>query len=215
MSDDLEIIDPTELDQQGRNYYDELAYSMRQRIINFVRAAPEQTEQRWQPLETFIESAPDSTVREIYARMMSVAEAAEVLMWKDKLQAYIEGNPPPPKYETDRGTRNPLQFLEAVWGEYLDHGVLYQDTLSSYDGKLIPSIYNYWNNHVRLGQRSTSTAEERSHRSHPAPCRRPRPGSVRGRDARGSCLRASGRTGEIAFMNSMHYAFYVKRRVFI
>jgi hypothetical protein len=149
VSDDLEIIDPTELDQQGRNYYDELAYSMRQRIINFVRAAPEQTEQRWQPIEAFIGSAPDSTVREIYARMMSVAEAAEVLMWKDKLQAYIEGNPPPPKYETDRGTKNPLQFLEAVWGAFLDHGVLYQDTLSSYDGKLIPSIYNYWNNHVR------------------------------------------------------------------
>ena len=82
--------------------------------------------------------------------MMSVAEAAEVLMWKNKLEAYIEGDPPPPKYGTDRGTRNPLQFLETVWGEYLDHGVLYQDTLSSYDAKLIPSIYNYWNNHVRL-----------------------------------------------------------------
>ncbi len=150
MSDDLEIMDPTELDQQGRNYYDELAYSMRQRIINFIRAAPELPEHRWKPLETFIESAPDATVREIYARMMSVAEAGEVLMWKNRLGAYIEGNPPPPKYETDRGTRNPLQFLEAVWGEYLDHGVLYQDTLSSYDGKLIPAIYNYWNNHVRL-----------------------------------------------------------------
>jgi hypothetical protein len=149
VSDDLEIIDPTELDQQGRNYYDEPAYGMRQRIINFIRAAPEQTERRWKTIETFIESAPDSTVREIYARMMSVAEAAEVLMWKDRLQAYIDGNPPPPRYETDRGSKNPLQFLEAVWGEYLDHGVLYQDTLSSYDGKLIPSIYNYWNNHVR------------------------------------------------------------------
>jgi hypothetical protein len=150
VSDDLEIMDPTELGQQGRNYYDELAYSMRQRIINFIRAAPETPEQRWKPLETFIESAPDSTVREIYVRMMSVAEAAEILMWKNKLEAYIEGNPPPPKYETDRGTRNPLQFLETVWGEYLDHGVLYQDTLSSYDAKLIPAIYNYWNNHVRL-----------------------------------------------------------------
>ena len=150
VSDDLEIMDPTELGQQGRNYYDELAYSMRQQIINFIRAAPEAPEQRWKPLETFIESAPDSTVREIYARMMSVAEAAEVLMWKNKLEAYIEGDPPPPKYETDRGTRNPLQFLETVWGEYLDHGVLYQDTLSSYDAKLIPAIYNYWNNHVRL-----------------------------------------------------------------
>ena len=59
MSDDLEIMDPTELGQQGRNYYDELAYSMRQRIINFIRAAPEAPEQRWKPLETFIESAPD------------------------------------------------------------------------------------------------------------------------------------------------------------
>ncbi len=150
MSDDLEIMDPTELDQQGRNYYDELAYSMRQRIINFIRAAPEASENQWKPLETFIESAPDTTVREIFARMMSVAEAAEVLMWKNKLEAYIEGDPPPPKYETARGTRNPLQFLEAVWGVYLDHGVLYQDTLSSYDGKLIPAIYNYWNNHARL-----------------------------------------------------------------
>jgi len=150
MSDDLEIIDPTELDQQGRNYYDELAYSMRQRIINFIRRAPDEPENRWKPLEAFIESAPDTTVREIFARMMSVAEAAEVLMWKNQLEAYIEGHPSPPKYETDRGTRTPLQFLEAVWGEYLDHGVLYQDTLSSYDGKLIPAIYNYWNNHVRL-----------------------------------------------------------------
>ncbi len=149
MSDDLEIIDPTELDQQGRNYYDELAYSMRQRIINFIRSAPEQPEERWQPLEIFIESAPDSTVREIYARMMSVAEAAEVLMWKNKLEAYINGRPPPPKYVTGKGTRNPLQFLETVWGEYLDHGVLYQDTLSAYDGKLIPAIYNYWNGHPR------------------------------------------------------------------
>ena len=108
MSDDLEIMDPTELGQQGRNYYDELAYSMRQRIINFIRAAPEAPEKRWKPLETFIESAPDSTVREIYARMMSVAEAAEVLMWKNRLEAYIEGNPPPPKYETDRGTQKSL-----------------------------------------------------------------------------------------------------------
>ena len=74
MSDDLEIMDPTELRQQGRNYYDELAYSIRQRIINFVKAAPERPEQRLRPLETFIESAPDATVREIYARMMSVAE---------------------------------------------------------------------------------------------------------------------------------------------
>jgi hypothetical protein len=150
VSDDLEILDPTELDQQGRNYYDELAYSMRQRIINFIRAAPEQSEKQWKRLEAFIASAPDTTVREIHARMMSVAGAAEVLMWKNKLQAYIEGNPSPPKYEADRGTRNPLQFLEAVWGEFLDHGVLYQDTLSSYDSKLIPSIYNYWNSHSRL-----------------------------------------------------------------
>jgi hypothetical protein len=150
VSDDLEIIDPTELDQQGRNYYDELAYSMRQRIINFIRAAPEAPDKRRPPLETFIESAPDTTVREIYARMMSVAEAAEVLMWRNKLEEYINRNPPPPKYETDRATRNPLQFLESVWGEYLDHGVLYQDTLSAYDGKLIPAIYNYWNNHIRL-----------------------------------------------------------------
>jgi hypothetical protein len=149
VSDDLEIMDPTELRQQGRNYYDELAYSMRQRIINFVKAAPERPEQRWRPLETFIESAPDATVREIYARMMSVAEAAEVLMWKASLEAFIGGNPPPPKYESDRGARNPLQFLEAVWGEYLDHGVLYQDTLSAYDGKLIPAIYNYWNSRAR------------------------------------------------------------------
>ena len=55
MSDDLEIIDPTELHQQGRNYYDELAYNMRQRIINFIRAAPEQPEELWKPLERFIE----------------------------------------------------------------------------------------------------------------------------------------------------------------
>ena len=150
MSDDLEIMDPTELRQQGRNYYDELAYSMRQRIINFVKAAPEQSEKLWRPLEKFIESAPDATVREIYARMMSVAEAAEALMWKTRLEAFIGGKPPPPKYETDRGARNPLQFLETVWGKYLDHGVLYQDTLSSYDGKLIPAIYNYWNSHARL-----------------------------------------------------------------
>lgn len=149
MSDDLEIIDPTELQQQGRNYYDELAYSMRQRIINFLRGAPERPEEMWQPLERFIESASDSIVRKVYARMMSVAEAAEILAWKDKLEAYISGDPPPLKYETAKGSGSPLQFLEAVWGEYLDHGVLYQDTLSSYDSKLIPAIYNYWNNHAR------------------------------------------------------------------
>lgn len=150
MSDDLGIIDPTELHQQGRNYYDELAYSMRQRIIEFIKAAPEQPEERWKSLGRFIESAPDSVVRKVHARMMSIAEAAEILMWKDKLEAYIKGDPPPPKYETSKGSGNPLQFLEAVWGEYLDHGVLYQDTLSLYDGKLIPAIYNYWNNHTRL-----------------------------------------------------------------
>ena len=54
MSDDLEIMDPTELSQQGRNYYDELAYSMRQRIVNFIRAAPEVPEHRWKPIERFI-----------------------------------------------------------------------------------------------------------------------------------------------------------------
>jgi hypothetical protein len=151
VSDDLEIINPTELHQEGRNYYDELAYSMRQRIINFIRPAPEQPEGRWKPLEKFIESAPDPVVRNVYARMISVAEAADILMWKDRLEAYIAGTPPPPKYETVKGSGSPLQFLEAVWGEYLDHGVLYQDTLSSYDNKLIPAIYNYWNNHTRLG----------------------------------------------------------------
>jgi hypothetical protein len=150
VSDDLEIIDPTELHQQGRNYYDELAYSMRLRIINFIRAAPEQPEALWLPLERFIEQAPDSVVRKVYARMMSVAEAAESLMWKEKLEAYIKGDPPPPKYETTKDSGSPLQFLETVWGTYLDHGVLYQDTLSAYDSKLIPAIYNYWNSHDRL-----------------------------------------------------------------
>ena len=150
MSDDLEIINPTELHQQGRNYYDELAYNMRQRVINFIRAAPEQREELWKQLERFIESASDSVVRKVYARMMSVAEAAEVLMWKEKLEAYIKADPPPPKYETTRDSGSPLQFLEAVWGEYLDHDVLYQDTLSAYDSKLIPAIYNYWNSHDRL-----------------------------------------------------------------
>jgi hypothetical protein len=149
VSDDLEIIDPTELHQQGRNYYDELAFSMRRRIVDFIKSAPEQPEEQWKPLERFIESAPDSVVRKVYARMMSVAEAAEVLMWKGKLEAYINGKPPPPKYETAKDSGGPLRFLEAVWGEYLDHGVLYQDTLSSYDTKLIPAIYNYWNNHTR------------------------------------------------------------------
>ena len=130
MSDDLEIIDPTELDQQGRNYYDELAYSMRQRIINFIRAAPETPEQRWRPLETFIESAPDRTVREIYARMMSVAEAAEVLMWKNKLEAYIEGNPPPPKYRIRQRHEKPLAVSRngvgrvlGSWGALSGHTV--------------------------------------------------------------------------------------------
>ena len=150
MSDDLEIIDPTELHQQGRNYYDELAYSMRQRIINFLKSAPEQPEERWKSLEKFIEAAPDAVVRNVYARMMSVAEAADILMWKGKLEAYLNGDPPPPKYETTKGSGSPLKFLEAVWGEYLDHGVLYQDILSSYDSKLIPAIYNYWNSHTRL-----------------------------------------------------------------
>ena len=150
MSDDLEIIDPTELHQQGRNYYDELAYNMRQRIINFIRAAPEQPEELWKPLERFIESASDSVVRTVYARMMSVAEAAEILMWKEKLEAFVKADPPPLKYETTKDSGNPLEFLEAVWGEYLDHGVLYQDTLSAYDSKLIPAIYNYWNSHERL-----------------------------------------------------------------
>jgi hypothetical protein len=127
-----------------------LPNSMRQRVINFIRAAPEQPEELWKQLEQFIESAPDSVVRKVYARMMSVAEAAEVLMWKEKLEGFIKADPPPLKYETTKDSGNPLQFLEAVWGEYLDHGVLYQDSLSAYDSKLIPAIYNYWNSHERL-----------------------------------------------------------------
>ncbi len=151
MSDDLGIIDEVNLAQFGRNYYDEYAYIiMRQKIIDFIKDAPEPTEARGKLLEKFIQSAPDNTVREIYARMMSVAEAAETLTWKAKLQEYIKGNPPPPKYEADKGTRNPVQFLEDVWGEYMDHGVLYQDDLTSYDEKLIPAIYNYRHSNQKL-----------------------------------------------------------------
>jgi len=135
----------------GDNYYDEKSDYMRNRIISFITptANLDLDEARLKSLKDFVETAPDSTIREIYSRMMSIAEAAEMLSWKNKLKKYITGSPPPLKYETGRGTRTPLQFLEDVWGEYLDHNVLYQDDLTAYDDRIIPAIYNYWNKHPR------------------------------------------------------------------
>jgi hypothetical protein len=145
MSDDLEIIDPTELSQEGLSWYDELPHSLRRRIIAFVGRDNDEQEH----LQAFIAMAPDAIIRELYVRMMSVAEAAETLAWQSRLQTFIETGPP--QYRSHREGRTPLQFLEDVWGEFMDHGVLYQDVLSAYDEKLIPAIYNHWNSHQRTG----------------------------------------------------------------
>jgi hypothetical protein len=131
------------------NFYDEILYFMRKRIIGLFQNVEWIEQSKRDSMEKFIDSAPDSIVRDLYARLIADTEAAETIMWKKKLQDYINGTPPPPKYETDRGVRRPLQFLEEVWGEYMDHGVLYQDVLSSYDDKIIPAIYSHWNRYPR------------------------------------------------------------------
>jgi hypothetical protein len=116
---------------------------MRHKIVDFIKDSPSLPEDRSKNLEKFVKSAPESHINEIYSRMMSVAEASETLYWSNKLKEYIKSNPP--KYSENKEKTTPPQFLEKIWGEYMDHNVLYQDELSSYDEKLIPAIYTYWN----------------------------------------------------------------------
>ena len=70
-------------------------------------------------------------------------------MWKAGLRR-LSGESAAAK-NTDRPRRaKSLAVPRDGVGRASDRGVLYQDTLSSYDGKLIPAIYNYWNSHARL-----------------------------------------------------------------
>jgi hypothetical protein len=98
-------------------------------------------------LKSFVKTASSEVINDIIVRMKSSVKIAEVELWRKKLQDYI--NTSPPKYQPHLETRTPVEFLEDVWGEYMDHEVLYQDNLSAYDRKLIPAIYNYWSGHAR------------------------------------------------------------------
>lgn len=150
MAQNFEIDNPVYLVQHGRNYPTNNMYLLRQNILDIVINSDDLADNRRGDLVTFIQNTSDETIKELNYRIIYSIASAETFMWKSKLEEHINGNPPPEKYDADKGGRTPLQFLEDVWGEYMDHGVLYQDILSSYDAKLIPAIYNYWNRNPRL-----------------------------------------------------------------
>jgi hypothetical protein len=86
---------------------------------------------------------PSELIDKLYRRIIHDTKVAIELFWEIKLTRYISENPQ--KFADAKGDRTPIQFLEDVWGPYMDRGVLYQDVLTDYDDKLIPAIYRYWN----------------------------------------------------------------------
>jgi hypothetical protein len=121
-------------------------------IVGFVDSLQNIPQETRESLKQGIKCLPRSILINLHTCIKSDIEMAINLAWETKLKEYIEGFPPPQKYETDRGARNPIEFLEDVWGEYMNRGVLYQDMLTSYDDKLIPAIYRYWTRIRRMTQ---------------------------------------------------------------
>jgi hypothetical protein len=121
---------------------------LREQIIGLIKAAEGIAEEELISDAEFVRSAPDSVVRDLHGRMMSNVDRAKKITWEAKLEEYIQAKPP--KYETHKHDfADPSDFLRKVWGDYIKHGVLYQDTLSHYDNKIIPAVYRYWQLHGR------------------------------------------------------------------
>lgn len=91
----------------------------------------------------------DNEIMTLYSRIIADIQLAVTAKWEAKLEQYLTRTPPPPTYAENKGTRTPTEFLEDTWGRFMDHNVLYQDTLSDYDNKLIPALYRYWQLHGR------------------------------------------------------------------
>ena len=118
-------------------------------IAKFIEYATKLSQPEKDSLIQDVSEMSDAAVKALYARMIADIASAATLMWKARLDQYLKRIPPPQKYATDRGTRTPREFLEDVWGAFMDHNVLYQDTLSDYDDKLIPALYRHWQLHGR------------------------------------------------------------------
>jgi hypothetical protein len=91
----------------------------------------------------------DAGIDVVYQKIKSMVMGVVKLEWERRLEDFINGNPPPPKYKDYNGTGSPIEFLEEVWGKYLDRGVLYQYRLFEHDDKIVKAIYNYWDRNGR------------------------------------------------------------------
>jgi len=122
---------------------------LRLELERLIYDLPDLSDAERESLSRDVSELSDESLLKLCVSLKATLEHAVKGEWEKRLQNYLEGKPPPPKYEVDRGSRTPIEFLEETWGKYLDHGVLYQDKLTEYDDKLIKSIYGHWGKHGR------------------------------------------------------------------
>jgi hypothetical protein len=119
--------------------------TMRDELCNLIRVLQISDEDRDEFLD-FVRNAPSPVVQDVCQRTSSNIRTACRENWEARLEEYI--NSKPPKYEDHKDrVKDAPTFLKTIWGEFIEHGVLYLDRLSEYDAKLIPAVRRYWQLH--------------------------------------------------------------------
>jgi hypothetical protein len=134
---------------------------MRDLIIKFLESAKTLSKREKDSLAQDVAQMSEAAIAGLQPRITSDIASASVSMREAELDGYLRGTPPPPKYATHKGDRNQIEFLEQVWGQFMDYGILYQDTLRRYHNQLILAIRRHWQLHGRRPEDRLPTPRQR------------------------------------------------------